>query len=36
MTPTDAQHKIEALSKLELEQHNYNYYVLDNPNHKRL
>jgi DNA ligase (NAD+) len=30
MTPTEAQHKIQALSKL-LEQHNYNYYVLDNP-----
>jgi DNA ligase (NAD+) len=30
MTPTEAQHKIQALST-ELEQHNYNYYVLDNP-----
>jgi DNA ligase (NAD+) len=30
MTPTEAQHKIQVLSKL-LEQHNYNYYVLDNP-----
>jgi DNA ligase (NAD+) len=30
MTPTEAQHKIQALSK-QLEQHNYNYYVLDNP-----
>jgi len=30
MTPTEAQHKIQDLSKL-LEQHNYNYYVLDNP-----
>ncbi|HRG02102.1 MAG TPA: NAD-dependent DNA ligase LigA [Bacteroidia bacterium] len=30
MTPTEAQHKIEELSKL-IEQHNYNYYVLDNP-----
>jgi DNA ligase (NAD+) len=30
MTPTEAQHKIQALSA-ELEQHNYNYYVLDNP-----
>jgi DNA ligase (NAD+) len=30
MTPTEAQHKILALSA-ELEQHNYNYYVLDNP-----
>lgn len=30
MTPTEAQYKIEELSKL-IEQHNYNYYVLDNP-----
>ncbi len=30
MTPTEAQYKIQVLSKL-LEQHNYNYYVLDNP-----
>jgi DNA ligase (NAD+) len=30
MTPTEAQHKIQSLST-ELEQHNYNYYVLDNP-----
>jgi DNA ligase (NAD+) len=30
MTPTEAQHKIQVLSK-QLEQHNYNYYVLDNP-----
>jgi DNA ligase (NAD+) len=30
MTSHDAQHKIQALST-ELEQHNYNYYVLDNP-----
>ncbi len=30
MTPAEAQHKIQELSKL-LEQHNYNYYVLDNP-----
>ena len=30
MTSQDAQHKILALSS-ELEQHNYNYYVLDNP-----
>jgi len=30
MTPQDAQHKIQTLSA-ELEQHNYNYYVLDNP-----
>ena len=30
MTPTEAQLKIQVLSKL-LEQHNYNYYVLDNP-----
>jgi NAD-dependent DNA ligase len=30
MTPNEAQHKIQALST-ELEQHNYNYYVLDNP-----
>lgn len=30
MTPTEAQHKIEELSKL-IEQHNDNYYVLDNP-----
>ena len=30
MTPKEAQHKIQDLSKL-LEQHNYNYYVLDNP-----
>lgn len=30
MTPQDAQHKIQQLST-ELEQHNYNYYVLDNP-----
>lgn len=30
MTSQDAQHKIQTLST-ELEQHNYNYYVLDNP-----
>jgi len=30
MTANEAQHKIQELSK-ELEQHNYNYYVLDNP-----
>jgi DNA ligase (NAD+) len=30
MSPQEAQHKIQELS-LELEQHNYNYYVLDNP-----
>lgn len=30
MTPTEAQHKIEHLSN-EIEQHNYNYYVLDKP-----
>lgn len=30
MTATEAQHKIQELSK-QLEQHNYNYYVLDNP-----
>ncbi len=30
MTPTEVQHKIQVLSK-QLEQHNYNYYVLDNP-----
>ncbi|MBI3521402.1 MAG: NAD-dependent DNA ligase LigA [Bacteroidetes bacterium] len=30
MLPTEAQHKIQQLST-ELEQHNYNYYVLDNP-----
>ena len=30
MIPNDAQHKIHQLST-ELEQHNYNYYVLDNP-----
>jgi DNA ligase (NAD+) len=30
MTPQEAQHKIQTLSN-ELEQHNYNYYVLDNP-----
>lgn len=30
MTPQEAQHKIQELSK-ELEQHNYNYYVLDHP-----
>ena len=31
MTPKEAQHKIEHLST-EIEQHNYNYYVLDKPN----
>ena len=30
MTPTEAKNHIEELSKT-LEQHNYNYYVLDNP-----
>lgn len=30
MTPSEAQHKIQQLSG-ELEQHNYNYYVLDHP-----
>lgn len=30
MTPIEAKHKIELLST-ELEKHNYNYYVLDNP-----
>ena len=30
MTAQEAQHKIQSLST-ELEQHNYNYYVLDNP-----
>lgn len=30
MTAAEAKHKIEQLSK-ELEQHNYNYYALDNP-----
>ena len=30
MIPKEAQHKIQTLSN-ELEQHNYNYYVLDNP-----
>lgn len=30
MTPTEAQHKIQELSKA-IEQHNYSYYVLDNP-----
>lgn len=30
MTPTEAQQHIQHLSK-ELEQHNYNYYALDNP-----
>jgi DNA ligase (NAD+) len=30
MTAAEAKHKIEKLSK-ELEQHNYNYYALDNP-----
>lgn len=30
MTPNEAKHKIEELSKV-LEQHNYNYYVLDKP-----
>ena len=30
MTPTEAHHKIQELSKT-IEQHNYNYYVLDNP-----
>lgn len=30
MTPQEAQHKIQELSK-ELEQHNYNYYALDHP-----
>src|SRR6476659_8331615 len=30
MLPTEAQHKIQQLSQ-ELEQHNYNYYVLDHP-----
>jgi len=30
MTPTEAQKHIQRLSK-ELEQHNYNYYALDNP-----
>ena len=30
MTPIEANHKIQLLST-ELEKHNYNYYVLDNP-----
>lgn len=30
MTPNEAKHKIQELSKV-LEQHNYNYYVLDKP-----
>lgn len=30
MTPNEAQHKIQQLST-EIEQHNYNYYALDNP-----
>ncbi len=30
MTPVEAQHQIQTLSK-ELEQHNYNYYALDTP-----
>lgn len=30
MTPNEAKHKIHQLSK-EIEQHNYNYYVLDKP-----
>lgn len=30
MTPNEAKHKIQQLSK-EIEQHNYNYYVLDKP-----
>jgi DNA ligase (NAD+) len=30
MTPNEAKHKIQELSK-ELEQHNYNYYALDKP-----
>ena len=30
MTVSEAQHKIQELS-IQLEQHNYNYYVLDNP-----
>lgn len=30
MTSEEAKHKIEELSKI-IEQHNYNYYVLDNP-----
>lgn len=30
MTPTEAQHRIQELSTT-LEQHNYNYYVLDHP-----
>jgi len=30
MTPNEAKHKIHQLSA-EIEQHNYNYYVLDNP-----
>lgn len=30
MTPSEAKYKIEELSKV-LEQHNYSYYVLDNP-----
>lgn len=30
MTPSEAKHKIQELSKI-IEQHNYNYYVLDKP-----
>ena len=30
MTPTEAKHKIDLLST-EIEQHNYYYYVLDQP-----
>ena len=30
MNPNEAKDKIQQLSK-DLEQHNYNYYVLDNP-----